>query len=302
MEQPWNAEFDVDTGLARSLIRACFPEIAADTVEPLGAGWDNSAFLVDRRVVVRFPRKASAAGLIATEMRTLGALAPHLPLAVPEPILQASMGPGFPWPFAGYALLPGRTACGAALSDEARRALAPALGRFLRRLHDVDPSGLSLPPDTLRRLSLDRRRDELGDRLGVLEARSVIDGASPWLDAFDGLGPDVPPIEGDAVVHGDLYARHLLVDDAGVPTGVIDWGDLHRGAPAVDLMVMFALLPARARDAFLDAYGPVHERDLRLARRRALLHAATFTWFGVEADDIDLVTEGRRALRHVLDD
>ena len=37
-------------------------------------------------------------------------------------------------------------------------------------------------------------------------------------------------------VHGDLYSRHLLVDDAGRPCGVIDWGDCHVGDPAVDLM------------------------------------------------------------------
>jgi aminoglycoside phosphotransferase (APT) family kinase protein len=289
-------------GLARALIRACFPEIATDRVEPLGSGWDNSAFLVDGRIVVRFPRKASAAALMTTEITALGRIARHLPLAVPDPVHQAPGGAGFPWPFAGYALLPGRTACRAALSDDARRALAPTLGTFLRRLHDLDPSGLDLPSDTLGRLRLDARRDELVHRLGVLEREAVIDRSSAWVAAFDALGPDVPPVDADAVVHGDLYARHVLVDDEGAPTGVIDWGDLHRGAPAVDLMVTFALLPSSARAAFLDAYGPVDERDLRLARRRAIFHAAAFTWFGAEAGDVDLATEGRRALEHVLQD
>ncbi len=271
-------------------------------VEALGSGWDNSAFLVDGRIVVRFPRKASSAALMRTEMSVLGEISPHLPLAVPEPTHRAESGPGFPWPFAGYPLLPGRPACSAGLSDDARHALAPTLGTFLRALHDLDPATLPLPPDTLGRLTLDARRDELVHRLGVLEAHSVIAASRPWIEAFDVWGPDDSPVAADVVVHGDLYARHLLVDDDGRPTGVIDWGDLHRGAAAVDLMVMYALLPSQARGAFLDAYGPVAPRDLRLARRRALFHSTAVTWFGAEAGDADLVAEGCRALAHVLDD
>lgn len=50
-------------------------------------------------------------------------------------------------------------------------------------------------------------------------------------------------------LHGDLYARHLLVD-RGRLIGVIDWGDLMAGDPAVDLTVAVTFLPRAARASF----------------------------------------------------
>ena len=47
-------------------------------------------------------------------------------------------------------------------------------------------------------------------------------------------------------VHGDLYARHLLLDETRLPSGVIDWGDVHLGDPALDLSVAISFLPPAA--------------------------------------------------------
>jgi aminoglycoside phosphotransferase (APT) family kinase protein len=66
----------------------------------------------------------------------------------------------------------------------------------------------------------------------------------------------LPAPEAIALVHGDLHVRHLLVDDAGVLAGVIDWGDVCRAHPSADLSLFWSLLPAAGRHAFLAAYGP----------------------------------------------
>ena len=68
------------------------------------------------------------------------------------------------------------------------------------------------------------------------------------------------------LAHGDLHVRHLLVDGHGRATAVIDWDDLCRADPAVDLPLFWCALPPPARDAFLDAYGPVGEDRLLRAR------------------------------------
>ncbi len=57
------------------------------------------------------------------------------------------------------------------------------------------------------------------------------------------------------MLHGDLHARHLLLDDAAAAAGVIDWGDVCVGDPAIDLSVAFGAFSGTAREALLDAYG-----------------------------------------------
>lgn len=300
MDPPWIADDEVDVERARALLRRGVPEVAADRVEPLGAGWDNSAFLVDDRWVVRFPRRTSAVELLETELRVLPRLAGRLPLAVPAPAFVGAGSPDHPWPFAGYPLIPGRTACVAAPPPPARRAAGPILGAFLKALHALPHHDLELPGDTLGRLRLDARRSELVERLGVLADRRLIDDPAPWLTAFDAAAPDPPAPRSECLVHGDLYARHLVMDDDHRITGVIDWGDVHRGDPAVDLMVAYAFLPANARAGFFSAYGPVDETTARAARRRALFHSAAVAWYGAESGDPALAAEGCRALDHVL--
>ena len=88
------------------------------------------------------------------------------------------------------------------------------------------------------------------------------------------LHVDEAPLEGTLrVVHGDLYARHLLVDQRNRLCGVIDWGDVHYGLPAVDLSVVHMMVPAEFHGAFFAAYGAVDERAWRFARYRARHHA-----------------------------
>jgi aminoglycoside phosphotransferase (APT) family kinase protein len=47
---------------------------------------------------------------------------------------------------------------------------------------------------------------------------------------------------------------------------VIDWVDICRGDPAIDLVVYWCFVPPQGRTAFLDAYGPVRGDQLLRAR------------------------------------
>ena len=102
---------------------------------------------------------------------------------------------------------------------------------------------------------------------------------------------------GNCVVHGDLYARHILVDERAGAVAVIDWGDVHFGDPAVDLSVAFMLLPPHLRGQFLDAYGAAGERTLQLARYRAIYHSALVAHYGHRIGDADLLYSGLLGLR-----
>ena len=59
-----------------------FPALAPTTVELVGVGWDNTAFLVNETWLVRFPRRQIAVDLIERECRLLPAIASRLPLPI----------------------------------------------------------------------------------------------------------------------------------------------------------------------------------------------------------------------------
>jgi aminoglycoside phosphotransferase (APT) family kinase protein len=79
------------------------------------------------------------------------------------------------------------------------------------------------------------------------------------------LARGLPAPQERVLVHGDLHFRHLLVEGRSL-TGVIDWGDVCLGAPAMDLQVAWSFFPPAVRPAFLAAYGPVSEDELLRAR------------------------------------
>jgi aminoglycoside phosphotransferase (APT) family kinase protein len=83
----------------------------------------------------------------------------------------------------------------------------------------------------------------------------------------------LPQPEPKAVCHGDLHFRHILVDGGRV-SGVIDWIDLCRGDPALDLQLVWSVLPPAARGTFFAEYGDVEDRTLLRARVVALFLSA----------------------------
>lgn len=299
MVHDWDAEVGISEVDAALVIAEQFPALNPVRVRGLGVGWDNVALLVNDTVVFRFPRRRLAIALIETECRALPLLAPHLPLPISTPTYVGRPGPLFPHPFAGYDLLPGVTACARAFSEEELVALAPALGRFLARLHGLPvPNAVSAwaPRDEIGRARLKSRVPRLKERLNGILSGLPAAGRHALLGLVDELA-EAPPREAPpAWVHGDLYARHLLVDTRGRLTGVIDWGDVHLGDPALDLSILYSFLVPAARAAFRAAYGPIDEATERRARFRALHYGAVLVEYGVEVDDATIRGLGERAL------
>lgn len=302
MTAPWTAEHRIPDALAAQLLGDVFPTLRPVRLELLGEGWDNVAYLVNDELIFRFPRRQMAVPLLEKEHRLLPALAPQLPLAIPVPELfgRADAGP-YPWPFLGYRRLAGVTACRANLDESERHALAAPLGRFLAALHAF-PTGearrLGMPPDTLGRLDLTVRIPQVRERLTRICALGLLRDIRPWSELLD-ASADLRPSEDLRVVHGDLYVRHLLVTPGPdrALCGIIDWGDLHLGDPAVDLSVVHSFLPPEAHDTFREAYGDIDERRWALARIRAIHHSAAVVLYGHDTGDQDLVREGMRIFR-----
>lgn len=333
MTSPWNAEQAVSAELACELIEGQFAALAPVSARLLGVGWDNTAFVVERAegggeanaaagpphprplsregrgeqecsFVFRFPRREIAVELLKAECRVLPAIAPRLPLNVPVPTFVGQPSERFGWPFAGYAMLPGRVACGAELNQEERCRLAAPLGEFLRALHSLPIAAAAewgAAPDAWGRLDVGRRAGVVRQRLDEIAGYGLIGDLQPWLAIMDRAASARAPAV-SALVHGDLYARHLLVDDERNLCGVIDWGDVHLGDPAVDLAVACSFLPPAARAAFTSAYGPVDESTWHLARYKALLTAVMLVVYGRDVKDEDLLREGLTTLGQLAEE
>ena len=236
-----------------------------------------TVWLVDGEWTFRFPRRAVVIPGLENEIAHLSRLAQLLPLPIPVPRLIGQPSEEFRWPFYGAPFLPGRELADAGLDDEARIRLGPPLGEFLRALHSLDQD-LELPVDPVRRADMAFRVPKTRERVAEVERLGLWDAPSAahaLLDAAAELGPAEPT----AIVHGDLHLRHLLVDDEGAPAAVIDWIDLCRAAPSVDLVLYWSVLPPEGRRAFLGAYGRLDEDQLLRAQVLALsLCGALAVW------------------------
>lgn len=304
LERPqWAADIEIDATLATRLLTAQFPQLNVARVEPLGIGWDNAAFLIDGHIVFRFPRRQIAAALIEREVRLLPSIASRLPLPISAPQYVGAASLDYPWAFAGYEFIAGETACSVRWSPKERVALAPPLARFLSALHDIDPTPLvaaGLPPDEIGRLDHHKRLGLTRERLQALAAAGLLADPQPfvaWLEAH-------PPVAlagaKRRLVHGDLYARHVLVDAHRCPAGIIDWGDVHLGDPALDVAIAHLLLPPAAHAAFRAAYGALDDRTWAAARYRAIYHAVLELDYGARANDRGMRAIGADALALIL--
>jgi aminoglycoside phosphotransferase (APT) family kinase protein len=261
----WDADVAVDVSLVRALLAEQFPELDASSARLLDEGWDNAVWLVEEVWAFRFPRRANSVALVARELVVLPRVAALVSIAVPVPRFVGRPSDRFARPFFGHALLPGGELADAGLPDSERVQLGTDLGRFLRALHTpdclaaVDP-GRELPVDP-------NGRADMALRVPMARERFVaVAEASTYRRALERLLAEaerLPPSSSETLLHGDLHARHVLVDQ-GTVIAVIDWGDTCRGDPSIDLQVAWMALPPDGRSAFFEEYGAIdHETRLR---------------------------------------
>jgi aminoglycoside phosphotransferase (APT) family kinase protein len=285
----------VEAELAAALVHGQFPEFLPHAPQRLGQGWDCDVWAFGE-VAFRFPRRAMAVPLIATELAVLPALAPRLPLPIPVPTHAGQPTEAFPFQFYGHRLVPGVPADRASQDEAARAALAAQLGAFLRALHAVEPGEVGAPEDDFK-WDMARKAARALERLPMLAGVADPD----LLATAEALMRDVPANHhGRTLLHGDVYVRHLMLGPAGL-AGVIDWGDVRWGDPAIDLAVVYSFLPPEARPAFWQAYGPVDEQTRRRARLTALAnHGVSLLAYALDLEDADLIRESARSLRYAL--
>lgn len=294
-----DAEVVIDAVLVRAILREQFPQLDAMSARLVGEGWDNSVWVVEEQWAFRFPRRAIAAGLTARELSVLPKLAPLLPVPIPEPRFVGEPSDAYPWAFFGGPLLVGCEPGEAGLSDADRETVGAELGSFLRALHDLGLD-IDLPADPNRRADMTFRVPRARECLAEVEAAGVCllrDSVERVLEEALRL----PTTDAEAVLHGDLHARHVLVEH-GHLSAVIDWGDVCVGDPSIDLQLAWSLLPPAGRARFAETYGPIEDDRLLRARATALYFGAMLAAYAHSVGNGNLERECVAGLERTLVD
>lgn len=259
-------EVPIDEALVRRLLAAQMPDFAdlpLAVIEPWGT--DNAIWRLGDDLVVRLPRIGWARGQVLRDATWLPRLAPHLGVAIPEPVAVGEPGDGYPYPWAVHRWIDGEPASLDRIGDPTR--FAHDLARFVTRLQRVPtPDDAPVARNRARPLA---DYDEA--------TRAVIAGAAHLIDAPAALAVWKEALgarahEGGQVwVHGDLEGNCLIQD--GRLAGIVDWGSLCVGDPAVDTQVVWSpLFDDASRGVFIEALG-VDDDQLSRSRGAAINQA-----------------------------
>ncbi|HVB52198.1 MAG TPA: aminoglycoside phosphotransferase family protein [Acidimicrobiales bacterium] len=266
------AEVRIDAALVSSLLHAQFPDLANLNCYKVDEGFDNSLWRLGEELVVRIPRREIAAALIENELRWLPEIARHVSLATPLPLRAGVATDDFPWPWLIASWHNGEA--GDEIDPKVRGRSAKEMAIFLRELHSEAPTDAPFNP--FRSVSLVDRETSLYSRLYDLGD----DVDFEFVEALWKRVRDTPRWDDPGHwLHGDFHPGNTLYRN-GALVGVVDFGDVCAGDPAVDLAGGLLSLPYESLQEFFDAYEGCDEAMLRRTIGWAVLFGVMFLSLG----------------------
>ncbi|MED4693330.1 phosphotransferase [Peribacillus frigoritolerans] len=304
MNKPWLAEYPVSLELAGKLIMLQFPEIELEEIKQLGEGFDNTVIQINGQFVFRFPRRPIAVTLIQVENQLLPSIAGTFPLAIPEPIFFGKPSTLYPYPFTGYKMVKGHLPVEGTKAKKVES--AKRFARFLKVLHSFPvekAKRLGVQPDGMMRLDIPYRKKSLMENVSNLIKLGYFEQAHAVKDFVETLGEGELDVQHPiSLVHGDIHIRNVLLDDEGVLAGVIDWGDVHIGNPAIDFSFLYSYFPKEVRSAFFEIYGEIEKETESLARFRAIYMLVTLLVYGLDRHDEELIAITSTGLKFAIEE
>jgi aminoglycoside phosphotransferase (APT) family kinase protein len=237
---------EITAALVSRLVATQFPQWAGLPVRPVDRdGWDNATFRLGADMSVRLPSGDAYVEQIDKEHRWLPALAPRLPLPIPQPLARGVPGSGFPRPWSVYRWLDGVPAESALIT--AMPQFAADLAGFLATLYQVDPAG-GPPPGSHNfhrggplTVYDGQTRTALAALAGEIDTRRA---AQVWDAALAATWHGRP-----VWFHGDVSPENLLVTE-GRLSAVIDFGTSGVGDPACDAVIAWTFLAGESRRVY----------------------------------------------------
>jgi aminoglycoside phosphotransferase (APT) family kinase protein len=253
-------EVDIDEKLVRRLVDTQFPAWRGRRLAEVdSAGTDNAMYRLGDDLVVRLPRTPGTVAGLDKELAWLPEFAGRLTARVPRPVGRGVPGDAYPFRWAVYDWIEGETA--SRERDDTPR-FARDVARFVASMRAVEVPADGCAPRSYRGGRL--AEADADTRSAIAACAGEIDVAlvtEVWADALRLPAYDGPP----QWFHSDLKPDNLIVAN-GRLRGVIDFGGVAVGDPAVDQIFAWNFLTGDARAAFRDALG---SDDVTWARGRA---------------------------------
>ena len=220
--------FDIEIQLSLTKVARIVEENAGfsvNSVKELGEGLDFRTFLINDSWALRFPKNYFDVHDPTAEQRLSQKLA--LSTNVPEITFIWKHPWGYPEKVSGYKYLPGKALEDFRSVDVDEGLLAQQLAKVLAELHGMAGEGVSETPDQLA--TLRNWSEQLDDELNRLKIKSISTSRKNKIKSYvDQYRFDLPNFE-SVLIHGDLGADHIILDQAGQLTGIIDWSNHTKG-------------------------------------------------------------------------
>jgi aminoglycoside 2''-phosphotransferase len=235
--EKWQNRFSMNLVEARKLVERCFPNLRIKQSKRLLGGWENFVLELNSEIIFRFPINKETEKRLRTEIELLPKISGYLPAHVPDYEYVWKGDRKHPAWFGGYRKINGvPLSAHTVLGNE--KALARAISRFVKQLHDIR-LGRSRPPSLLA-----YSPDKWVERLKVQHdrIRRIVYPVLPptlrhasrifWKNLLEEIA------EGDfkpTLIHADLGFENILISPStGILSGVLDWGYAQIGDPALD--------------------------------------------------------------------
>ena len=304
MTHAWNQSIDMNEKKAKQLIESQHP-IIIETIYLLDEGWDNLVYLVNETLIFRFPRREFGLACMENEISLLPYLANQVSFPFSSPQWIGKPSSLYPYPFAGYPMIPGKPVAEAAHSLIVDAGFAITLASWLKELH-----ALPIKEEHLSLIKGDQRwRYDVNHRVS-----RCLENLDRYENYFSQLGFDkanlletitLLPALGfnenkKSYLHGDLYSRHVIMNPETLsPSGLIDWGDIHLGHPGIDLAVGM-LFTEEIFQIFLNAYGTIDDETVNLLLFHSFCHHMSFLPYTCEQNKANLKKWSAMVLARVI--
>jgi aminoglycoside 2''-phosphotransferase len=276
LKQPEKYEHDVSIEEARADIKSNFPDLDISTIEPAGAGFTNVAFLVNSEYIFRFAKRIRASSQISMETKILPQLESNLDLPIPH-IEYSGVRTVNGFKFMGYKKIDGQE-----LQKEKYEALdkphqdevISKIASFINTMHSfpieqAQKAGVEIKDykahylkefEVVKEKVFPLINEQTQKQLGAIFEEYLSDEKN-----FDYL---------PSLMHGEIGPKHILTDEEGSITGIIDFGDMHIGDPDFEYYYPYKGYGQEFISKLLEnSQNTSHERAIKKMKFFALYHS-----------------------------
>jgi len=238
---------------------------------PLSIGQpDGTTSCLGSELAVRLPRRSEAFTPQRNEFEWLNQATAPLTTSVPHVVHVARPSDLFEHAWAIVEWMEGIRSMSVAPGQ--RDACAASLGTQLALLHRPAPA--NAPSNPYRGVPLRSRAQVVDQRI------STTGGLQPIREIWDAALRATPFPSAPVWCHGDLHPGNYLLNESHDLAGIIDFGDITSGDPAVDLSAAWLSFTSLGRAEFFAAYlrgcDPIIAADIGLLERSKGWAISTF--------------------------